>query len=400
MYFPGFAGGYGNGSYPYANGFAGYGQQNQQYAAPQPVRTADIAPAPLSYRQPVNNIASTQGYVSQMEQTLYNTNVPIASNETQTIRANGISGIWLNRAENMAWRGPVSLDEYKINNDTNYKIIRKQGGGKIQQTQDIQIKYLRPPAPQPAGDIVIKQESDVSLPAAPPLIIRQQEAPRKAMDTLIIREEPPALQRAIPPVTITIPGRRVQPPPRKVIIEKLPAPPPADQKVYIERWLSSSAPQTRRVRFIPGQKLADQPASRNVIIQWDDPEVEFRQKYRFLGVENSDPSEYKARYGSSLLRNLPKIANSSEVTKYAAQGQQFAVNAQYGGLPRLVGDVEALRLVPDLERYGLSEYRNQIGVSSGNVGYSANSPSAQSIEISEPLQIGADYATSSLDSTL
>ena len=342
---------------------------------------------------------SSQNYASQMEQALYNANAPLSTNETQKISANGVSGIWLNRAESLAWRGPMPLDEYRLNTDANYKIIRKQGRGKTQQVQDIQIKYLKPPVAQPAGDIIIKQESDIQMPAAPPLIIRQQEAPRRGADALVIREEPPAMSRAIPPVTITIPGRRVAPPPRKVIIEKLPAPPPAAQQVLIERWLSPPE-QTRRVRFIPGQKLADQAAPRNVLIQWDEADVELRQQFRFLGVENSDPAEYKSRYGSSLTRSLPKIANNSEVTKYAGPGQQFALNARYGGLPRLVGDVDALRLVSDLERYGLGEYRNQIGTSqqygtSQQIATSRqessilvrSSPSVLSLETVEPAQL-------------
>ena len=65
--------------------------------------------------------------------------------------------------------------------------------------------------------------------------------------------------------------------------------------------------QTRRVRFIPGQKLADQYAERNVLIEWDDPQVELRQRFKFLGVQNIDPNDYRARYGSSLTRSLPRV---------------------------------------------------------------------------------------------
>jgi hypothetical protein len=57
----------------------------------------------------------------------------------------------------------------------------------------------------------------VSEPAAPPLIIRQEAPPKRGLEPVVIREEPPASTRPIPPVTITLPGRRVPPPPRKVI---------------------------------------------------------------------------------------------------------------------------------------------------------------------------------------
>ena len=65
--------------------------------------------------------------------------------------------------------------------------------------------------------------------------------------------------------------------------------------------------QTRRVRFIPGQKLPDQYAERNVLIEWEDPQVDLRQQFKFLGVQNVDPNDYRARYGSSLTRSLPRV---------------------------------------------------------------------------------------------
>lgn len=72
---------------------------------------------------------------------------------TLRARANGISGIWLNRAENLSWRGgSIPIDQYKINSDTNYKVIRKPGG-RIQQVQDVQVKYLNPPQTAPAGSL-------------------------------------------------------------------------------------------------------------------------------------------------------------------------------------------------------------------------------------------------------
>jgi hypothetical protein len=73
--------------------------------------------------------------------------------------------------------------------------------------------------------------------------------------------------------------------------------------------------QTRRVRFIPGQKLPDQYAERNVLIEWDDPQVELRQQFKFLGVQNVDPNDYRARYGSSLTRSLPRVIENPRCFK-------------------------------------------------------------------------------------
>lgn len=388
-----FGQGYGYGYEP-ANGpqsMYGYGQQyqqpygkqqnwSQQYGQPQQydqsqyrqqfypsqnenlvqarVKTSNRSAVSANKKNIRQEYKRQETYSSQMEQAVIQSNGPVLTNETQTIQVNGVNGIWLNKAENMSWRGgAMPLDQYKINSDMNYKRIIKPGG-RVQQVQEVQIKYLNPPQ-APAGDIIVQQENDISEPAAPPLIIRQQASQQKTPERLIIREEPPIVTQPIPPVTIVVPGRRVPPPPRKVIIERLPSAPAAPQHVVIERWLTPKE-QARRVRFIPGQKLADQQAPRNILIEYEDPQVELRQKFKFLGIQNENPDDYRSRYGSTLVRSLPRIAKSSEVARFASQGQQFASNSRYSGLPKLYGDVDALRLVKDLERYGLGEYRSQI----------------------------------------
>ena len=42
----------------------------------------------------------------------------------------------------------------------------------IEYSQDIAVRYLKPPAPAPHGDLIIRQENDVVRPIAPPQIIR------------------------------------------------------------------------------------------------------------------------------------------------------------------------------------------------------------------------------------
>ena len=55
-------------------------------------------------------------------------------------------------------------------------------------------------------------------------------------ETLIVREHPPAPPQSYPTTVITIPGKTVEPPPRKVIIEKLAPLPSKPQPIIIERW--------------------------------------------------------------------------------------------------------------------------------------------------------------------
>ena len=56
-------------------------------------------------------------------------------------------------------------------------------------------------------------------------------------ETLIVREHPPAPPQSFPTKIITIPGKVYEPPPRKVIIEKLAPLPAKPQSIVIERCL-------------------------------------------------------------------------------------------------------------------------------------------------------------------
>lgn len=117
--------------------------------------------------------------------------------------------------------GPVPIHEYAINEDPNPEFICKRTNQMIEYVQELAIRYLRPPTPPPPGDIVINQEPNVATPPAPPLILRQQPPRPVTPEPLVIRECPPAPPCQIGKKIITISGKRLPPPPRKVIIERL-----------------------------------------------------------------------------------------------------------------------------------------------------------------------------------
>ena len=60
--------------------------------------------------------------VSRVQEAILNSQAPIPVNEssTKTVRINGIdiTGVWVNRDECMNWRGPIPLDQYKINTES------------------------------------------------------------------------------------------------------------------------------------------------------------------------------------------------------------------------------------------------------------------------------------------
>jgi len=162
---------------------------------------------------------------------------PIEVNETEEISVFGNKGVWVNKAEVMNWRGDLSINEYVINEDANPEVIMKRIDRSIEYVQELAIRYLRPPTPPAPGDIVITMEANVATGPAPPLIIRQQPARASTPEPLVVREAPPQPPPAVGTKRITISGKRLPPPPRKVIIERLAPLPSKPQNVIIERWL-------------------------------------------------------------------------------------------------------------------------------------------------------------------
>lgn len=95
------------------------------------------------------------------------------------------------------------------------------------------------------------------------------------------------------------------PPPRKVLIEKLPALPSRPACITIERWLPY--PEAKRKVIL---KIQDSSSSvsfniRNSIILWKTPEVKIEQSIKYLGVIKANPVEYVEKYGKTLV-NIAK----------------------------------------------------------------------------------------------
>ena len=62
-------------------------------------------------------------FVSQIEQAILRSNVPIEVSETEEISAIGQRGIWLNKAEVNSWRGDMNISEYRIHQDSKQQVI-------------------------------------------------------------------------------------------------------------------------------------------------------------------------------------------------------------------------------------------------------------------------------------
>jgi hypothetical protein len=143
----------------------------------------------------------------------------------------------------------IPLDQYNLQVDPNPIIIKKKPEGRVTLTQNVSLKFLKPPTPEQPGDITIRQEPDIQEPPLPPLHIIQKPE-RNNIETpepLVYREKPPKPPSAIPPQVIHIPGKVVQRP-RRVIVEQFAAKPPKPAPIIVERWLAYPK-QTREVIF-------------------------------------------------------------------------------------------------------------------------------------------------------
>jgi len=111
---------------------------------------------------------------SSFETAILKSTNPIRIKSGENININGHHGILVNKSEIKNWKGQLPLDSYPINVDTSPQILIKKPTQKVEQTQNFTIKYLKPPMPQPPGDLIIRQEANKPMPPAPPIIIRQR----------------------------------------------------------------------------------------------------------------------------------------------------------------------------------------------------------------------------------
>ena len=118
--------------------------------------------------------------------------------------------------------------------------------------------------------------------------------------------------------------------------------PSKPQSVLIERWLPYSDVKRRVIyQAAPPDPIVIKP--RNVIVQWEAPNVAVRKEFKYLGVIRANPCEYVQRYGCAL-------KNSCQLPQYVLdianpEGLVLAANHQYNPVHELEGDVDALKLV-------------------------------------------------------
>lgn len=286
------------------------------------------------------------------------------------VTVNQQSGVYVNKEDEIGWSGQLKISDYPINADSNPVVIQKSSAETLNYVQPITVKYLKPPTPQPAGDIIIKQEKDTLLPRAPPLIIRQRPLEQVTPEPVFYRDQPPEMPEQLEQKVITISGKKLPPPPRRLIIEKLPQLPSKPQPIVIEKWLQQER-QTRRVKFIQAERVENWRSEKNLIINWNSPRATVSRDYQLLGTQSCDPNGFCLKYGNTLLSSSQMLNVLRENKITLTRGLEPSVSL----IPKLEGDLEALLLI-DLDRFGLSEYKSQLTMlSSSSTTYEASSQS-------------------------
>lgn len=153
----------------------------------------------------------------------------------------------LNTSELLAdWSDVAAVASGELNHDPSPEVVVKPNDQVLEYTQEVIIRYLRPPTPPEPGEIVIEEQRAEAPPPAPPIIIRQFPEVPRTPEPIVIREAPPPRPPPVPPRVIKVPGKKLPPAPRRVIVERFAPMPPRPQAVLIERWLPYT-PQKRRV---------------------------------------------------------------------------------------------------------------------------------------------------------
>jgi hypothetical protein len=310
-------------------------------------------PIKSSKKSSLENIFDAQSY-SKLETAILAAKKPLEIKDPELITFNGESVLWCNKDDSLNWKGNVPITEYKLNDDPEPEIIVKKNNQEVVYEQEIGIRYLRPPTPPPLGEIILRQEKNIPTPPAPPLVIRQVPARPVTPSPLVIREAPPRVPEQVEPKIITISGKKLPPPPRRVVIERLAPLPTKPQSIIIERWLPYVERKRKVIFTKPNEPDPVIAKPKNLIIQWEPPSVVIKKSFKDLGIIKANPADYVAKYGDTLRSHeeLPQFVRDIR----PPIGLTLAAEQLTQSLPELEGDLEALSLI-DLDENGLADYK-------------------------------------------
>ncbi|CAF4991215.1 unnamed protein product, partial [Rotaria socialis] len=185
--------------------------------------------------------------------------------------------------------------------DSNPQVIRRPAqNGPINYSQNIKVRFFQPPAPPPPGPLIIKEVRPPQPPAPAPLRIRQQAPPLPQQPPMILRERPPLKPASVASQTVVRNLPPIPLPPRSVVIERIPPAPPKPRDIIIERWLPYGPMAQRKTIVQRAEAAKAYQKPRNIILQYESPQVRVIRQFQRFGVTLENPEEYIRRYGATL----------------------------------------------------------------------------------------------------
>ena len=101
--------------------------------------------------------------------------------------------------------------------------------------------------------------------------------------------------------------------------------PPRPQDIIVEKWLPYR-PQKRRVVFQRAAAVQSIAVPRNLIIEWEAPDVEIINQCKDLGVVDADPEDYRRRFGADLKQSHDLPTCVSQAVSRAASNATSVVS--------------------------------------------------------------------------
>ncbi|CAF1527510.1 unnamed protein product [Rotaria sp. Silwood1] len=186
--------------------------------------------------------------------------------------------------------------------DSNPQIVRRPApDGQLTYTQNVQVRFLKPPPVPPPGPLYIKEVRPPQPPPPAPLRVRQQAPPLPTPPPLVLREQPPPKPPIVASQTVVRNLPAIPVPPRSVVIDRMPPAPAKPRDIIIERWIPYGPQPPRKTIVQRAPPPKPYPPPRNIIIEYEPSKVRVVRQFQRLGITPENPQEYMQRYGISLI---------------------------------------------------------------------------------------------------
>ena len=191
------------------------------------------------------------------------------------------------------WQELKKMSKFPINQD-------KKSLKNIDSIEELAMEYLNQSS-------FIKQKTIKTSPPAPPVVKKSTNT--NPLQYLFIPRASPKPKTQIEPKLVTIFTKQNPPTPRKILFEHEPMPNQPSKAQYEK---SSSYRKLKAKIIQQKEKIQNKIKPKNVIVQWEPPELVIKKDIIYLGVVRTDPDEYVKKYGPSLKapEDLPSYVNA------------------------------------------------------------------------------------------